>query len=224
MRAEFTTTGDDLVYRLVDVDPRYDDVLRQCFWQQDDSGWWRTYPRSARHLDQARARFADHAEEMFDQLGYFAPVPWPEALEAFAAKADEAGLFWWLVGSCAACVRGVPLDPHDVDVMIDGADADRFADVFADWLVEPIVDTGGWLTRDFGVLFHHARIDIASDPAASLDDPTPADCGPFARDHLETVEYRGHQIKVPPLALQLDVNRRRGRHERAALIEEALEG
>jgi hypothetical protein len=41
------------------------------------------------------------------------------------------------------------------------------ADASADVTIEPVVDTGGWLTRDFGV-FWHRRIDIASDPVVVL--------------------------------------------------------
>jgi hypothetical protein len=103
--------------------------------------------------------------------------------------------------------------------MIDHVDAAAVADAFADVTVEPLVDTGGWLTRDFGVLFWHGRIDIASDPQAVLDDPCPIDCGPFARENLELVEYAGFDIRVPPLALQVTANRRRGRHDRADLLQ-----
>lgn len=222
MRAEFEPVADRLVYRLLDVDPAYDAVLRMCFWDRDDLGWHRRYPRDAADVGRASARFAAQCEEMFAQLAYLRPIPWEQALLAFADRAARHGLGWWLTGSVSACIRGIPLDPHDVDVMIDGRDATLFADAFCDYLVEPIVDTEGWLTKDFGVLFWHARIDIASDPSPALDQPTPADCGPFARDHLEQVDYRGRAIRVPPLDLLAATNRRRGRTGRAELIERAI--
>jgi len=84
------------------------------------------------------------------------------------------------------------------------------------------VDTNGWVTRDFGVLFWHARIDLASDPVAELDNPEPIDCGPYAREHLETIRWRGLDIKVPPIELTLAANKRRKRFERVKLIEEFL--
>lgn len=106
--------------------------------------------------------------------------------------------------------------------MIDSRCVTAVTDRFADVLIEPIVDTGGWLTKDFGVLFWHARIDIASDPAAVLDNPEPADCGPYARQHLEEVQWQGRTFLVPPLELQEAVNQRRGRLDRAALIRARL--
>lgn len=78
------------------------------------------------------------------------------------------------------------------------------------------------MTKDFGVLFLHARIDIASDPQACLDDPEPVDCGPYAKEHLDTVTWNGYDIKVPPLSLQLHVNKLRGRHDRARLIQDYM--
>lgn len=86
----------------------------------------------------------------------------------------------------------------------------------------PVVDTNGWLTRDFGVIFLHARIDIASDPQDILDIPEPVDCGPYARQNLETIQWNEYEIKVPPLELQLNVNKRRERTDRVKLIEEFM--
>jgi hypothetical protein len=83
-------------------------------------------------------------------------------------------------------------------------------------LFEPIVDTRGWLTKHFGVLFLGARVDIASDPVAAWDDPDPVDCGPTARRNLETVEWEGERIAVPPVQYLINANTRRRRLDRAA--------
>ncbi|MDQ1289294.1 MAG: hypothetical protein QG622_2860 [Actinomycetota bacterium] len=222
MQVRFDNVNDQVIFRLLDVDPRFHDVLRQCFWATDGDSWFRPYPADARHLDRIRPYFAAQAERMFSQLGYFEPVPWERALLAFADRAAGTTIDWWLTGSCAACIRGVPLNPHDVDIIIDSGSADEVAGRFADVLIEPIVDTGGWLTKEFGVLFWHARIDIASDPVAALDDPEPSDCGPYARAHLEEVTWQGRTFRVPPLELQASINQRRGRSDRASLIQAHL--
>jgi hypothetical protein len=39
-----------------------------------------------------------------------------------------------------------------------------------------------------------------------------------------TLTWRGHVVRVPPLALQVAVNRRRGRWDRARLLEAHLRG
>jgi hypothetical protein len=106
--------------------------------------------------------------------------------------------------------------------MVDSCDVAKISDIFSDHLIEPIVDTNGWVTKDFGVIFRHARIDIASDPQESLDDPEPIDCGPYAKANLEEVNWRGFVIRVPPLQLSLNVNKQRGRTDRVEAIENYL--
>ncbi len=106
--------------------------------------------------------------------------------------------------------------------MIDSKDVNKISNVFSTYLIEPIVDTNGWLTKDFGVIFLHARIDIASNPVNILDDPIPVDCGPTAMDNLEMIDWNGYVIKIPPIAYQLNSNRLRGRKERVKKIENFL--
>jgi hypothetical protein len=113
-------------------------------------------------------RYALYAKTMFDQLGYFTSVPWREGLDAFCSIIEKTDMDWWLTGSCAACIRGIDLSPHDVDIMINSDDIPELTELFRDELIEPIVSTHGWLTKDFGVMFLHCRIDIASDPSPVL--------------------------------------------------------
>lgn len=158
---------------------------------------------------------------MFDRLGYFAPAPWEKALTEFCKGTQGTNIDWWLTGRCAACIHGIKMNPHDADIMIDSGSVDEITDVFSDCLIEPIVDINGWLTKDFGVIFLHARIDIASDPQEILDTPEPV-CGPYARQNFETIKWNGYEIQVPPLELQLNVNKRRERMDRVKLIEDFL--
>ena len=103
-------------------------------------------------------------------------------------------------------------------------DLSKVERLFASSLIEPVVDTKGWLTASFGVLFLHARIDIAAGPSPELDEPLPLDCGPYAEQHLQTIRWRGFDLWVPPLELHLNANRQRKRTERVKKIEAHLLG
>ncbi len=222
MKITFDLERDRVVFRVAQYDPRYEDVLKACFYAKENDSYIKRFPGDLPHLPAIQANYARHVEEMLSQLARFSPTGWQDALLAFARRMEGGGIFWWLTGSCAACVHGVPLEPHDVDIMIRSTDVNAVADLFSDCIIEPIIDTGGWVTRHFGVVFLHARIDIAADPQPCLDEPEPADCGPYALARLQTVMWKGHAIRVPPLELLVAVNRRRGREERAQLIEEHL--
>ncbi len=212
---------DKVYFRIQEYDSKYKPVLEMCFYQEDEKGYYKSYPSNYPHLETIRSNFEMLGELMFNQLGYFVSVPWEKGLLAFLEKIQGSGINWWLTGSCAVCARGISLNPHDVDIMVDSKDIPQIIELFSDVIFEPIVDTQGWVTKDFGVLFMDCRIDIASDPAAFIDEPEPADCGPYAKEHLETIEWHGYSIQVPPLSLSIAVNRRRGRWERVKIMEEA---
>lgn len=197
----------------------YEPVLRGLFYTKEPGSYTKVFPRSIRHLERIKANYAALAPEMFAQVGGFKPVPWEDALLDMARRLDAAGVWWWLTGSCAGCLRGALLSPHDVDVMLDARDVERVADTLADIIVEPIIDTRGWVTSHFGVAFPGARVDLAFDPQEALDRPEPGDSGPYARERLEMVQWRGRSIRVPPLDLQIANNRRRGRMDRVAELE-----
>ena len=219
MKIEFEHESDQVTFRLTNVDSWIEKALRMCFYEQEGDAFVKRFPADTPDLDRIMAHYEAHAEEMFLQLVYQRPVPWEDGLRRFLGRARDTGIRWWLTGSCATCLRGVDLDPHDVDIMVDSQDVARIREVFRDVVIEPIIDTNGWLTKDFGVLFDACRIDIASDPQACLDDPEPVDCGPYAQVNLETIEWEGFRVPVPPVELQLNANRRRERHDRVQRIE-----
>ena len=200
-------------------DDKYRKILKMCFYEEENEIFYKDFPKDYPHMDKIRANFVKNGIKMFNQLGYFTEIPWEKALIAFCQIIRKHDIDWWLTGSCAACLRGIDFYPHDVDIMIDSKDVCKISNIFSAYLFEPIVNTNGWVTKDFGVLFLHARIDIASDPVNSLDDPIPVDCGPAARENLEKIDWNGYAIKIPPIAYQLNANRLRGRTERVKKIE-----
>jgi len=223
MLLECIEQEDKVILKISNYDTKFIPIFKSCFYQEGDGFYFKTFSSPVKHLDKIRRNFIKHGPEMFSQSGYFQPVPWEDALLSFIHRVEGKGITWWLTGSCASCIRGIPLRPHDIDIMLDSSDFPKLESLFAEEIIEPFQDTDGWVTKEFGVLFLKSRIDIATDPSPVLDNPQPVDCGPYAREHLETVEWRGHSIKVPPLELQLYVNKLRNRHDRVELIRQAME-
>src|SRR5205823_13602883 len=112
-------------------------------------------------------------------------------------------------GSAARAVRGARVEPRDLDLISDAGGAERLADALADVLVEPVVD-GGWLGERWLRAFAGARIECVGGVHPDADAGRPSDYGPVAAAGLETVEWRGNLLRVPPLELQLQVSERRG--------------
>ena len=222
MNISFIEHENDVVFQLSEFDAKFIPVFEMCFYTKEGEKYTKRFSKDLPNLEKIMAYYRQNAETMFNQLGYFIEIPWEKAFLAFLDRVNGTNINWWLTGSVAACIRGIPFNPHDIDIMVDHASIEEIEQIFSDVIIEPFIDTQGWLTRDFGVLFLHARIDIASDPVPALDDPEPIDCGPYARDHLEMVEWHGYKIPVPPVELQINANFRRGRMERVKLLQEYL--
>lgn len=216
-----TEEKDGLVYvRICNFNPQYIPVFKMCYYLEDDKGFYKTYPADYPFIELIRQNFIQNGEAMFNQLGYFSAVPWDAGLLAFIDRIAGSGIDWWLTGSCAPCLRGIPLKPHDVDIMVNSSDIPAITDIFKDVMFEPINNTSGWVVKDFGVLFLACRIDIAADPSGFVDEPEPVDFGPYAKAHLVTITWQGHQILVPPLYLTIAVNKKRERWDRVKLMQE----
>ncbi len=63
-------------------------------------------------------------------------VPWEEALLEFLRRVDGTPLQWWLYGSGALAVRGLAIEPADIDIHV--SDAALTGRIFDDVLVTPV--------------------------------------------------------------------------------------
>ena len=184
----------------------------------------RWFSASTAHVETAYANFQRHIEAVLRQRAGQEPVRWEDALIALLDRVGEMPLAWYLVGSAALAVRGLDVMPGDIDLVVAARDVPAFALALRDVLVEPVTPIEGWVVDCFGRAFHGAVIDIAGGVNGQADLPLPSDFGPVAAARLETIAWRGYELRVPPLDLQLAVNERRGRERAVALIREALAG
>src|SRR5829696_1322769 len=148
------------------------------------------------------------------------PPAWDAALELVLDRASHVD--WWLTGSAALALRGLPVAPRDVDLVTTLSGAWELGERLSDVLVEPLSTSADWVAEVFGRAYGPARIEWVGGVRAWVDEPEPADLGPYAAARLETVEWRGHAIRVPPLVLQLASSSRRGLEDRVAAIQRAL--
>jgi hypothetical protein len=192
------------------------DVVAELGFSQEGDSWVRSFPADARYADAAARRFVTCAETLVRQAAGSEPAPWEETLETLLARTGGNG--WWLAGSAAVAVRGGAVSPRDLDLISDADGCVQLAAVVSDLLIEPFAG-GGYLGAWWLRGFEGARFECVGGVHASVDDGEgPSDFGPVAASRLETVQWRGHRVRVPPLDLQLQVSERRGLVERARAI------
>jgi hypothetical protein len=205
-------------FLLTEVEPELQDAATALGFVRDGDEFVRTFPDVARWLEEAWQNFVRHAGTMLEQTAS-GVAPWDEALLAFLERVD--GVDWWLTGSGALAVRGIGVSPRDLDVITDAAGAQRLGELLTDALVEPVFASDGWVARWWGRAFLGARIEWVAQVASAVDDPDPVDFGPTAAANLESVRWRGHELRVPPLKLQLAVAERRGLMDRVEAIHKS---
>lgn len=206
MRA-FTLHGDEPALGLADVTAELEDAVGGLGFARRGALFVRTFAGDATHAAAAGARFEIVAESMVRQAARLEPIPWEDALATLVERVGTGG--WWLVGSAALAVRGLDVAPSDIDLGAETVDCERIADALADLLVEPLSD-GGYLGERWFRAFAGARLECVGGVHAAHDEPKPCDFGRFAVERLETVRWRGLELRVPPLDLQLACRRRRG--------------
>lgn len=226
MNLNFINKKEKIVFEVSDYDGKYEDVLKASFYVPKEGMFIKEYSKKdiySGNIESIRTNFLKYGKEMFDQMAYLKEAPWEEGLKEFIKKAKKQNIDWWLTGSCALNARGITVNPHDIDIMLNSKDENKIIEIFGDSMIEPLCNSEDWVVKKFAVLFLKTKIDLAFDPLDSLDKPEPSDCGPYAQNHLEEITWNREKIKVPPIELQLNINKRRGRTTRVRLIKEYME-
>jgi hypothetical protein len=205
-------------FRLLDVPDELLPAVRKAAFTAGEGYWSRSFPADTVHLDSAWANFQRLIEPALRQIAGLEPVPWQEALSEVCRRLGGAGVDWWLTGSAALAVRGLPVTPVDLDLVVADADARRVGDLLLDGLIEPVARVD-WFCRWFGRAVLGARVEWVGGVGPEADQPEITDFGPVAAGRLEVVRWEGHEIRVPPLELQRAVSARRGLVERVRLID-----
>ena len=175
-------------------------------------------PSDAPHLERAWDNFQRLLPPWLRQMAGLEPVPWSSALEVVCTRLATRSVDWWLTGSAALAVRGVAVRPRDLDLVVAGEHARLVGDLLLDGLVEP-VSPAEWFCTWWGRAVCGARVEWVGGVGPRADDPLPTDFGLAAQARLETVHWRGHVLRVPPIGLQREVCVRRGLSDRVKAID-----
>jgi hypothetical protein len=221
LKVDRRNDGPDVVFLLREVEPALEAAVRELAFRPMAGGFGQVYPEGHPEIDRIFANFRRSVDDLVRQKAGLRPVPWQEALLALGDVIDDQGIDWWLTGSAALAVRGLPIAPRDLDLAVERASAATFEALLIDHVVEP--PRPGFISDSFGRAFLYACVDWVAGVDERADRPLIGDVGLTAASRLETVSWRGRRIRVPPLELQLAVNQARGLGERVSAIRRALD-
>ena len=133
-------------------------------------------------------------------------------------------VLWVLTGSLAHAIQGVPVEPHDIDIMTDQRSAYEMERHFAGSVIRRVMFAEAEIIRShFGaLLIDGVKVEIMGDLQKRLEDGTwesPIDL----LEHRRFVIREGARIPVLPLEYEYGAYIRLGRHERAMMLRTWLD-
>lgn len=226
MRIDLRETEHCLTYVINQVPEVFWPALQHFYFHQEGGEFSKSFQKTTLMFpptSRLRENLEASLEKMLQNNLGTPPFAWEETLEAAAALLDAHGIRWWLAGSAACAIRGIDILPNDLDIMTYRSEIPKLQAAFNHLAVEPFHFVTDWVVTGFGVVYLHGRVDVALEPHESADAYGRPDFGTYAMNNLETVVWRGYQIKVPPLELHIGPNLARKRLDRVRLIEEYLQ-
>ncbi len=199
----------------------YQDRLVKMGWKPLEETAFTRRLTASPDVERIFANFTRHLETMILQSARLCAIEWELALETFIDRVSGTGVGWWLYGSGALAARGLDIVPGDLDFSVE--DGRVVGEALDDLLVEPVTGMVGWIADSGGRAFHGALVEWLSGPHPTGMDP-PHEQERAAAAHLERVQWRGRDVFVPKLEIQLAVATRRGLDDRCAMIRRALAG
>lgn len=225
MKICIAETNETIEYTVLERNDVSDETLQGMFYTLQNGQYRKGYPKDRLMFPHDLVRMESNyntylPDELHQERRTLADLD--AALLWVITEFKKRHIRWWLTGSGALYVRGLTVKPHDLDIMTFKSEIAAIREVVAPYIVEPFHHVTGWVVKGFGVINYGYRLDIAFEPEEWVDGNGPADFGPYAQEHLETITWQGETILVPPIELHLKANEIRGRSERVAQIRQYM--
>jgi SAM-dependent methyltransferase len=140
---------------------------------------------------------------------------WRHALREIAGRLDAAGIPYVVAGGASLALHGLPLKVKDIDIELETDGAYRFAELFADRMIEPVRWRESEIYRS-----HFGRFDfdgVQVEVMAALERREGAGWIPTHVSHADTVTLDDAPVVASWLEEETLAYIRRGRLDRAAL-------
>lgn len=218
-------TSDSINYEIVDHDQISEKKLQEMYYTNQNGKYIRQYKKKGlmfpHHINQLEKNYNSYLNhELNPEFRSF--ESFHQALMWIASGFQKYNINWWLAGSAALYLRGLNILPHDIDIMTFKSEIAGIKALCEPYIIEPFHHITGWVVKGFGVIEYQYRIDVAFEPEDWVDGQGPVDFGPYAQNHLETVEWQGYEIRIPPIQLHLASNQVRGRNDSVAKIQQYI--
>ena len=228
-------TDSDFIFCVEDVgNAQLEDAIKHMAWNKVEGKFIRPYPLCAFSNQSEKERinnnFARLGQSMFESS--MSGFDWEKPLDLVAQQFSENGIECFIVGSICDAIRGVNVQPFDIDIIAHTKDFLKAKDIcnsaFAEAIIAPF-DTHGTLhLQCFGRMFlAGAMIEIVADerwnPEYRKCEKSIWHDNGYTQPEYVKIVWRGHEIYLETLQHRYQAEIKRDRTDRIKAIEEYME-
>ncbi len=225
MKCKIIRDHETLIYRITDPEGVAENILNSLFYQKRGNFYEKSLPLKSMMFEQNFSEIESRYNLFINrELNHtYNKEIMDQALITICEGHQARDINWWLAGSAALYVRGLDIEPHDLDVMTYLQEKDKVKNFVMPYIVEAFHNVSSWVVKGFGVIDLGLRIDYAFEPESFVDNDGFVDFGPYAEAHLEKIRWKGYEILIPPVELHLKSNIARNRKDTIQKIREYIE-
>lgn len=222
MKIEVYEESKNFVFQLSNLSYEEKNVLEDDFMMKEGDVLYKTFSKETANIEIISKNFQSNFERVVLQRSGKEKANWQSSLKIVCEKLKNKDVNWYVSGSCALALRGIEVQPKDLNLIFDLKDLEVVKELFKTETVLPIIHCDDWVLEEIGALYIESSVDVAFGLKDILNEPEPLDSSPYSMNNLEDIEWNGYTIKIPPVHTSLNINKRRKRLERVKLIEEYM--
>jgi hypothetical protein len=215
MKVEIAKSDHEIIYRINGFNPDNEKELEGMFFKKVDNYYEKRYSIESlmfhHDFEQIEKRFDIYINKEFKKE--YKKEEFESTLVWIIKNHNKENVKWWLTGSTALFIRGIDVEPHDIDIMTYKTEIDKIEKCIKDYIIEPFHHVTDWVVKGFGVIDYQYRIDYAFEPEEWVDSQGKVDFGLYAQSNLNEIEWNGFKVKVPKIELHIKSNEDRKRYD-----------
>lgn len=201
-------------YYAEEVEEAYWEYFRSELWWQVGSSFIKPYD-NVRDFAYCAANFAQYGETAIQQQLKIIPAPWEKALDWLIPEMKKLGVDWYIHGSVAMALWGIPVEPKDVNIILPhSADFERVRAHFYKLAIKPVERCDNWVMSGLGTIFKEAVIGLSFHNK---------EAEPFDMSDLARLPYKGEKVYASSLEMLRQDNEHYGRPQRVTLIAKRMQ-
>lgn len=145
------------------------------------------------------------------------------ALGKIRARLEKSNVKWALVGSLGMAIRGIPIEPHDIDIITDEAGAYEIERLLSQFVLRRVAfRTSDMIQSHFGTLeIDGVRVEIMGDfriknSVGNWEESLDLD------KHMQIVQIEGEGVPVLRPEWEYQTSLKLGRREKAEMVKTYL--